>query len=65
MRDIPNSYLEWLIANLMDSDFHQYAMEAKIILEERKNDPNAIIEESADEFLRRHGYKVERDGRIR
>jgi hypothetical protein len=56
LRDIPTSYLEWLVNNLNESDFHQWAQAAKNELEAREKDSSLkSLEEQADDFLRQYG----------
>lgn len=59
LEKLPRSYLQWMVDNLADGDFHMYAARAKealssdeVRMEERAED----IDKMADEFLREHGF---------
>ena len=52
-------YLEWMVANLLDSDFHEWALAARAELKDRALDPTAptgSLEEQADKLLRDAGF---------
>ena len=56
LRDVPTAYLEWLVNNLNESDFHKWSQAAILELEAREKDSSLkSIEEQADDFLRLHG----------
>lgn len=60
LRDVPEAYLTWLIANLADTDFHIWVEAAKEEQERRKTDNSGggNLEEQADAILRRAGYHI-------
>jgi len=62
LRDTPNSYLEWCIINLINSDFHEWAVAAKDELKRRKEDNSSIddLEKQADKILREAGFDPNR-----
>ena len=53
----PTDYLRWMLKNLFDTDFHEFACVAGTVVARRdaESKSTAELEESADEFLRRHG----------
>jgi hypothetical protein len=57
LRDCPPSYLTWMGENLIDSDFHEFALLARDIAEKHQSEQQeaAALEEAGDEFLRKHG----------
>jgi len=58
LKDCPNTYLQWMVLKLWDTDLHEFAYAAKKLLSKREiEDQNSYgdLEEAADEFLKRHG----------
>jgi hypothetical protein len=58
----PKDYLEWMAANLSDSDFTLWAQAARKELVERKKESYDLkhqddLKTQADEILRKAGYK--------
>lgn len=62
LREVPDSYLEWVKVNLKDSDFHEWAIAADTELQRRKRENDAVgsLEEQADLILQRAGFKVDK-----
>ena len=57
LKDCPDSYLKWVSVHLWESDFHEFALVAKSVLEERIESDSSVsaLEHAADDFLRNHG----------
>ena len=57
LKDLPTHYLKWMSKNLIDTEFHEWALAAKEELETtRKYDSKwDDLEEQANQFLREHG----------
>lgn len=53
----PVGYLKWMADNLVDTDFHEYAIVARRIAKKReKEDIRTMnLEKAGDEFLKQHG----------
>ncbi len=58
LRDVPNSYLEWVIKNLNGTDFHEWSVASKEEQNRRKTDNAEIgdLEAQADAILRQAGF---------
>jgi uncharacterized protein (DUF3820 family) len=57
LRDIPPTYLNWMINHMWDGEFHEWALAAQKELKDREKDERfSSLEEEADEILRRAGY---------
>ena len=54
-----SGYLEWMVANLADGDFHQWVLAARAELDARSKDGlhHGDLEAQADEILRQAGFK--------
>ena len=53
----PSDYLHWIIKNLWETDFHNYAVVAKKILESRGDEEHHTdLEQAANDILRKHGF---------
>ena len=65
LRECPRNYLEWMQKALLNTDLHEFAVAAKTTLELIQTDLHAEdLNKIADEFLRKHGIKVDRSGNI-
>lgn len=57
LRDIPDAYLDWVIKNLKDTDFHRWALAAQKEKEDRtKGGDGGSAEEQANKLLREAGW---------
>lgn len=58
LRDLPDEYLLWVQNNLLNTDFHSWAVAAKKELKRREEEDAPVkgLEEQADEFLRQYGH---------
>ena len=52
------SYLQWMIDNLRDTDFHEWSLAAQKVISTRAEEDAPIedLEQQADEILRDAGY---------
>jgi len=56
---LPRNYLEWIVANLKDTEFHKFALRAEEALkseEVRMEAAGEDLDRLADEFLSEHGF---------
>ena len=67
IKDIPISYLNWMVKNLWDSDFHLWALAAEAAIQKRielgdkmMNKMEDSLSKQADQFLRSRGYDPSR-----
>lgn len=58
LKECPKSYLQWMVDNLRDTDFHEWALAAQKIIETRTEEDAPIedLEKQADEILRDAGF---------
>ena len=57
LKNCPTNYLTWVITNLLDTDFHEWAVLAKKVIATREKEgaKEEELVQSADEFLKEHG----------
>lgn len=58
LRDVPTSYLKWMIEKLRGGDFDNWALAAEKIYNEKMKEETdqKTLEDQADNFLRNHGF---------
>lgn len=58
LKNCPDSYLQWMVTNLSNSDFAEWAVAAKQLLSSRKTSDSKVqsLEDQANELLRQAGY---------
>lgn len=54
----PIQYLQWMGDNLLNSDFHEWAIVARTLVDEMADEikNNEDLEQKADDFLKSHGF---------
>lgn len=58
LKNCPGDYLKWVSENLLNTDFHEWAVAAKQVLATLASEGKEAItlESQADEFLKKHGF---------